>query len=397
MFLPYLNRQLNIADYAVGSLRRNLWKNVGVVFVFALVIFMVASFSLMTTGLKNSSARLLQSVPDITVQQMRAGRQAGVKHEKVESLNRIYGIRKIHTRIWGYYFDPDNGANYTVIGDDRIIESGDGIPGLGITYLVDSANNLPGAGVILGQGVKQALELDGRKSFSLFRPDLSLKSFVKVGEFSADTAMVSDDLIVMDTASARDLFALDPGEVSDIIVTVTNPSEIDTIAAKISALLPGVRVITKERIAKTYRAVFGWRSGFGLVCLFGAVAAFFIFAWDKASGLTPGQHRETAILKVLGWQTEDVITLRFWESFVISLFAFVLGYLAAWVHVLVFNGILFQPVMLGWSVLKPTVTIVPTFDFGDLLIIVSLSILPYLAATVIPAWRSAAIRPDSVM
>lgn len=396
MFLFYINRQLNIADYAFGSLRRNLWKNVGVVFVFALVIFMVASFSLMTTGLKNSAAHLLQSVPDITVQQMSVGRQVGLKQESVESLNQIYGIKEIRTRIWGYYFDPDNGANYTVIGDDRIIER-DRIPGLGITYLTDSSTDFSGERAILGQAVKKALELDERKGFSLFRPDLSLKSFVRVGEFTTDTAMVSDDLIVMDTGAARDLFRLDPGEVSDIIVSVANPSEIDTIAAKISALLPGVRVITKERIAKTYRAVFGWRSGFGLVCLFGAVAAFFILAWDKASGLTPGQHRETAILKVHGWQTEDVITLRFWESVIISLFAFMLGYLAAWVHVMFFSGFLFLPVMLGWSVLKPTVAILPTFDFGDLLIVVSLSILPYLAATVIPAWRSAAIRPDSVM
>ena len=391
-----IGRQLNIADYALGSLSRNLWKNAGVVLVFGLVVFLVASFSLVTTGLKSSAEALLKSVPDITVQQMSAGRQAGLNSDAVEALGQIYGIREIRTRIWGYYFDPDNGANYTVIGDDRIIEK-EGIPGIPITYLPDPESPLPADRAVLGQAVTGALDLGERRSFSLFRPDLSVKSFIRVGQFDRETAMVSDDLIVMGESAARDLFALDPGEVSDIIVSVANPLEVDTIAAKISSLLPGVRVVTKARIAKTYRAVFGWRSGFGLACLFGAAAAFFILAWDKASGLTPDQRRETAILKVLGWHTEDVITLRFWESIIICLAAFMIGYSAAWIHVLFFDAMLFRPVMLGWSVLKPTVSILPSFAAGDLLIVASLSILPYLAATVIPAWRSATIRPESVI
>ena len=390
------NRQLNIADYALGSLRRSLWKNVGVAFVFSLVIFLVASFILVTSSLQSSAERLLTGVPDITVQQMSAGRQVSLKRGGVEQLEQIFGIREIRTRVWGYYFDPDNGANYTVIGDDRLVER-TGIPGFSMSSLEPSSAGGQGEGVVLGQAVKQALELGERRSFSLFRPDLSLKSFVRVGEFTADTAMVSDDLIVMSTAAARDLFAIGHDQVSDIVVSVANPSEIDTIAARISVLRPGTRVITRDRIAKTYRGVFGWRSGFGLACLFGAMAAFFILAWDKASGLTPDQRREAGILKLLGWQTEDLITLRLWESLIVSLSAFACGYIAAWVHVLYGNAVLFQPVMLGWSVLKPAVRILPVFELGDLFLIATLSIVPYLAATVVPAWRSASIRPDSVM
>ena len=100
---------------------------------------------------------------------------------------------------------------------------------------------------------------------------------------------------------------------------------------------------------------------------------------------------------MLGWQTEYFISLWFWESVIISISAFGLGYLAAWIHLLFFNGLLFRPVLLGWSVVKPPLSLVPVFSFADLLIIFSLSILPYLAATVIPAWHSATIRPDSVI
>jgi ABC-type lipoprotein release transport system permease subunit len=396
MKLSYLSRQLNIADYALGSLKRRLGKNIGVVAVFAFVIFLIASFSLITTSLERSAERLLETVPDITVQQMSAGRQVGLSMDALAEIENIFGIASVRPRIWGYYFDETSGANYTVIGH-RGLSDKSPLPGLGIDYLPEEQLDDEISMAILGSGVQQRLELGNRRVFSLFRPDLSLQSFAVAGTFLPETSMVTDDLIIIDLEAARELFGLRSGEITDILIEVGNPMEIETISEKIDDRLDNVRVITKGRIAKTYQAVFGWRSGFGLACLFGAMAAFFILAWDRAAGLTPEQRKEVAILKVVGWQTEDVITLRFWESVMISILAFGIGYLAAWIHLLAFDGALFRPVLLGWSVLKPPVHLLPVFSFSDLLIIFSLSVLPYLAATVIPAWHSASIRPDSVI
>lgn len=392
----FLNRQLNIADYAIGSLKRRSGKNIGVIAVFAFVIFLVASFAMITTSLERSAVRLLETVPDITVQQMSAGRQVSLKDDALAEIEQIFGIRSVRPRIWGYYFDETSGANYTVIGHQGLSDQLP-LPGLGIEYLPleDSRSDISMA--VLGGGVRDGLGLGNRRAFSLFRPDLSLQSFRVAGTFSPETSMITADLIIIDLAAARELFGMEKNKVTDILIEVGNPAEIDTISEKIGDLLENVRVITRERIGKTYRAVFGWRSGFGLACLFGAMAAFFILSWDRATGLTPEQRKEVAILKVVGWQTEDVITLRFWESVLISSLAFGLGYLAAWIHLLFFNGGLFRPVLLGWSVLKPPVYLVPVFSISDLLIIFSLSVLPYLAATVIPAWHSASIRPDSVI
>jgi len=391
-----LNRQLNIADYALGSLRRRLGKNLGVIAVFAFVIFLVASFSLLTTSLERSAERLLETVPDITVQQMSAGRQISLSEDSLAEIEQIFGIRSIRPRIWGYYFDETGGANYTVIGHQGLSDKLP-LPGLGIDYLPAERWGDEVSIAILGSGVREGLELGKRRTFSLFRPDLSLQSFVVAGTFAEETSMITDDLIIIDLEAARELFGLGKHKITDILIEAGNPAEIDTISEKIGTRLDNVRVITRERIAKTYRAVFGWRSGFGIACLSGALAAFFILAWDRAAGLTPEQKKEVAVLKVVGWQTEDVITLRFWESILISSLAFGVGYLAAWIHLLAFDGALFRPVMLGWSVLKPPVNLVPVFSFSDLLIIFSLSVLPYLAATVIPAWHSASVRPDSVI
>lgn len=392
----FFGRQQNILDYALSSLWRNRLKNLGIVVVFSLVIFMIASFRLVVSGLDRATQELMTSVPDIIVQQMTAGRQVSIDTAVINELDSIFGIAAIHPRVWGYYFDESNGANYTVIGDDRFTTDTE-MAGLGIEYGDRTDRSYNSASVVIGQSVTTQLMLGGRRNFSLFRPDLSLKAFQRVGEFSRKTAMVSDDLIVMHIEAARDLFDMRSSEVTDLLVSVVNPAEIDTIARKISENIDGSRVITKRQVAKTYRAAFGWRSGVGLACLFGAIAAFVILAWDKASGLSPDQRREVGILKAVGWQTGDVMTLRFWESVVVSLSAFVLGYGLAWLHILFFNGMLYRPVLLGWSVLRPSLTLMPVLRIDDLLLIFSLSILPYLAATVIPAWHSAMVRPDSVV
>lgn len=396
MAFSNLNRHRNILDYALGSLWRNRFKNIGVFLVFSLVIFIMASFRLVTSSLDNAAEQLLTAVPDITVQKMTAGRQDVLRYKDMAEIEELFGIKELKPRIWGYYFDELNGANYTVIGDPSF-DGRQQMPGLPIVNQPDDGSRQGVSPVVIGQSVIYSKNLAGRHSFSLFRPDLSLKSFYVTGAFAENTSLVTSDLIVMGIEAAADLFGMGEGELTDLVVSVGNPTEIDTIAKKISERIPGSRVITKKQIQKTYRAAFGWRSGLGLICLLGSVCAFIILAWDKASGLSEEQRREVGILKAVGWQTADVMSVRFWESVVISMLSFTAGYTVAWAHVLWFDGFLFRPVLLGWSVLRPPLTLLPVFRLADLILIFSISILPYLAATVMPAWRSALIRPDSIV
>ncbi len=75
---------------------------------------------------------------------------------------------------------------------------------------------------------------------------------------------------------------------------------------------------------------------------------------DKASGLSHEEVREVGILKIPGWQTCDLIFLRFSKSSIVALFAFLCSSLLAWVHVVYFEGTLFRTIFLGWSVIRPT-------------------------------------------
>ncbi len=389
-----IQQQLNILDYGLHSLWQKKGKNLAVFLIFSAVIFLLASFQFMSASLGKTAEHLLKTVPDITVQQLLAGRQVPLSTESVEKLDLIFGISDIRLRIWGYYFDESNGANYTVIGSsapatDPLLES------LLVSgrYPTEDENHK----VVLGDAVIQNLDLQNRTHFSLFRPDLSQISLQRVGVFQESANLLTADLMLMGLEDARDLFAMQENEITDLLISVGNPVEISTIAEKIANALPGSRVITAQQIQKTYKAVFSFRSGFGAACLLASLAAFVILAFDKALGFSREDQQEVGILKMLGWQTRDIMRLRFYESLATAACAFGLGISLAWIHILFFDGILFRPIFLGWSVLRPTLTIIPYIQGRDILLLFAFSVLPYLAATIIPAWRASIVRPDSVV
>ncbi|MBU0730251.1 MAG: ABC transporter permease [Proteobacteria bacterium] len=391
-----IEKQINLLDYSLASLWRRKLKNISVLLVFAAVIFLLGSLQLVNTGLTRAAAENLKYAPEITIQRMSAGRQEAIPLSYIDALSTIFGIRTIVPRIWGYYFDESKLANYTVIGlDASKMPMGDK---LGFTL---KNGRFPGAdergGVVVGNSALDIMALKDRKVISFFRPDLTIKSLAIVGVFKDETDMLTADLLAMNIEDAADLFKVPGGMVTDLCIYVSNPREINTIAQKIASLLPDTRVITKPQIMKTYQVVFGWRSGFASVCLLTALAAFIILAWDKASGLSPEERREIGILKILGWETNDILIIRFWESFLVSILAFILGCTMAYAHVAFFDAALFRPVLFGWSVIYPSLKILPNVTFSDLLLIFSISVLPYLAATVIPAWRCAIVPADSAI
>ncbi|HLA39828.1 MAG TPA: ABC transporter permease, partial [Candidatus Glassbacteria bacterium] len=93
----------------------------------------------------------------------------------------------------------------------------------------------------------------------------------------------------------------------------------------------------------------------------------------------------------------DILAVRFWESVIVSGLACLVGMTAAYIHVVYFAASLFRPVLMGWSVLRPELHLLPRLAAGDILLILAFNVIPYLAATVIPAWRSATVPADSAL
>jgi ABC-type lipoprotein release transport system permease subunit len=258
--------------------------------------------------------------------------------------------------------------------------------------------NPPEEGKIrVGQGLARTRLLDVGDELEFKAHDGVIYKLTVRDTFPSGSELVSSDVVVISENDFRNLFGLAPGYVTDLTLDPGNPKEESTIAEKIATLLPDTRIILKEELLRTYDAIFNWRGGLMLVILFGAMLAFFIFAWDKASGLSAEERRETGVLKALGWETSDVILFKFWEGMAISLSAFFTGVLLGYVHVFFLSSALFEPVLKGWSVLYPKFKLTPFLNPYQIVALFFLTVVPYTVATIIPSWRAATIDPDSVM
>ena len=248
-----------------------------------------------------------------------------------------------------------------------------------------------GAGVARVAGVRKEDTIPFKSSEGAY---ISLEV---AGIFPHESELIASDLIEISEEDFRKIFAIPKGVFTDITLQVRNKNELNVVADKIRRLLPDTRPILRDEILRTYEAIFDWRGGLLVVIFFGAILAFAIFAWDKASSLSFEEKKEIGILKAVGWETSEVITMKSWEGIIISLSSFFLGVIFAYIHVFFGSFFLFTPVLKGWSVLYPQFKLIPYVDPYQLSALFFLTVAPYTAATIIPSWRAATIEPDSVM
>ncbi len=373
----WIDRQRNILDFTLSSLLRRKRKNAALILVYTLVVFSLSSVLFFSQSLKKEAGIILKEAPEMVIQRIVAGRHEQIPTNYIAKIEDIRGITEIKARLWGYYYDPVTGANFTLI--------------------VNEDSGLSRGTIEIGAGVSEVrLAFEGDTiEFRAYDGEIFE---LEVGNIlSPESSLVSADLIVISEEDFRRLFNTPSDRATDLILRVANRRELPTIALKIAERLPDTRQILIDEILRTYDAVFNWRSGLMIVILSGALLAFIIFAWDKASGLSAEEKREIGILKAIGWETSDVILMKFWEGLVVSLSAFLTGILLGYVHIFLTQAKLFAPVLKGWAVLYPSFKITPFIDGALIASLFFFTVVPYTAATIIPSWKAAIIDPDSVM
>lgn len=372
-----IEKQRNFIDFTLSSLWRRKGKNLALVMVYTLVVFSLASVMFFTQALKREAALTLKGAPEIIVQKMVAGRHELIPLAYVQRLKAIRGVQGVKGRLWGYYFDPIARATYTIMTTE------------GLT-LKDNE-------IAVGAGISRVRQVF-RGNAVLFRTfDGRPISFLIRGVLSPESELLSSDLILISATGFNRLFGVPPEVATDLAVTVRNRKEIPTIAAKIVDKLPDTRVITRDEILRTYDAVFDWRGGIMIAILAGAVLAFLIFAWDKAAGLSAEEKREIGILKAIGWETADVLQMKFWEGITVSLSSFFIGVILAYFHIFYASATLFAPVLKGWATLYPNFRLTPFISGYQVAILFCFTVIPYTVATILPSWRAATIDPDVIM
>src|SRR4030067_2054535 len=152
--MGWINRQRNILDFTLASLLRRKGKNVALLAVYTFIVFILASVVFLTSSLKKEACLVLQDSPEIIVQRTVAGRHDLIPISYMLVLKEIRGVQSVRERLWGYYYDPATGANYTfVVPKDH--QYGDG-------------------GVAIGNGVAPTTPADRGDIFFFWRHDGSL-------------------------------------------------------------------------------------------------------------------------------------------------------------------------------------------------------------------------------
>ncbi|MEL0587377.1 MAG: FtsX-like permease family protein [Candidatus Thiodiazotropha sp. (ex. Lucinoma kazani)] len=373
----FLRKQKYLIDFTLSSLLRRKGKSLGLLAVYTLIVFMLASVTLFTHALRKEAGLMLQASPEIIVQRMQAGRHALIPADYLQRIGRLRGVTQKEGRLWGYYYDPAVKANYTIMTAGQVAA--------------------PLTEVIIGTGIARARGLAVGDYLTLRSQNGEAFSFEIAELLDEKSELVSADLLLMSPLAFRRLFNVPEGFYTDLVLSVRNPREVRKVAEKLTLLLPDTRPILREEVLRTYDSVFSWRQGILFVLLTGSILAFVIFAWDKASGLSADERREIGILKAVGWETADVMRMKFWEGMIISLSAFLIGYLAAYAHVFYASASLFEPVLKGWAVLYPQFRLTPFVDGLQLATLLFFTVLPYIVATIIPIWRTSITDPDAVM
>ena len=373
----FLERQKYLIDYTLAALLRRKTRNLGLLLVYTLLVFLFASMLLLGQGLRREAAVLLHDAPEVIVQRLVAGRHDLLPAAWLDNLRRIRGVGVVRGRLWGYRYDPAVKANYTL--------------------MVAPERQLARDEIVVGAALARVRQIGIGDYLGLRAANGQALPLKVTGVLDTASELLSADLLLLSEAGFRALFDFPPDAYTDAVLTVRNPREARTVAEKIVLTFPDSRPILRAEILRTYDAVFNWREGMLFVALGALLLAFAILAWDKAAGLSAEEKREIGILKAIGWETGDILRMKLWEGALLSLTAFLAGYALAWWQVFHGGARLFAPVLKGWAVLYPDFRLTPAVDGQQILVLLAVTVLPYIVATLIPGWRAAIVDPDAAM
>lgn len=384
-------------SFAINSLFRRGSKNIFIYIVLALLITMVLSVFMVSGALKQELDLTVSALPEITVQKIEAGKQRDIDIERADEILNIPGVSNVFPRVWGYYYFDFAGVNFSIIGID-IFDNQYKKSLQTIANRFDDILDNETPAMIVGQSIYQLFQDVGYHEAMYFRKIDGSYIQVKIGGvFKYETDLESSDTIVLPIDTAREILSVHDGFVTDITVNIPNPEEIQTIAVKIQKMYPDVRIISKNDILISYQNIFDYKNGIFMVLLSIALFTFFIIIFDKLSGVSSEEKVEVGILKSLGWTINDIIRLKFYESVMISISAYLTGFLFSLIYVFYMNAPMIRNIFSGYSSLKSTFQLSYHFDIKLYVLVFLITVPVFIAATIIPSWKIASTDADEVL
>ncbi len=382
-----------VLAFAVRSLGRRRGRAFTLGAGLALTVLLVASILFVTDALRAEARRASAAVPGVVVQRLVGGRPAVIAVSEAQKLDGIPSVQRVRPRVWGYLFVPALQGNVVVVGVGPGAKTLDEVKGV----FASGSDLHPGAHeMVVGQKLASSLGLGIGDEMQLPTPAPS-PPLRLAGTFSSAVEIWTADVILCDDADARALLGLGEGEATDLALDLRNPEEEHVVATTALERIPNARVVEGRSLLRVYEAGYGRRAGLLFAASIPALVALLLLAWDRASGLGPAERREVAILKAVGFGTRDVLVVKLWEAGIVAAIATAVGFLGAYAWVFAFGAPGLRAALVGWSVLYPETPLVPEVDASQLVAVAAAVVAPYIALSIVPAWRAAIVDPMQAM
>jgi ABC-type lipoprotein release transport system permease subunit len=385
-----VKRHLALLDHALGALRRRAGRNAAIAVGLAAVVALFTSTMFVAESLRAEYRALAAGMPDLTIQRLVAGRPALVDESAADAIRGmdLPGVRSVRPRVWGYLWVAALEGNVVIVGTDAI-DLGDAIEG-----------RAPAADgeVALGSTIARRLGVRTGDTIALAASEHAEPAVLEVaGIFQPHTAALSADLLVTTPSRARALLGVPDGYATDLAIALSRPEEADVVAHEIGDAIDGTRVLDRQLLERTYELTFDSRAGFVGAALVPALLALLLLAWDRLTGLGEAERREIGVLKAIGWSTADVLAARMWESGLVSAAGAAIGIVLAYVHAFVLGAPGLRDALFGWSTLHADLDLAPAVDAAQIVATLGAIVAPFVAVSVVPAWRAAMLDPDRIL
>jgi len=363
-------------------------RNLGIFFISTLLVMLLSSTFFISSSIQKELLSTLKYQADFTVQRYEAGRVLNTPKNWIDEFLEFEGVSNVQGRIYGtHYYEPKE-THFLIVGVDfyekQIVKT--------VQKLISKLNIesfLSRPNMILGAGVQEFFDTYEYKDYYTFRPpDRSKKRVYIYGSLPQESALMSNDMILMESSLAREILNIDKAYVSDIIIEVKNKQEMQKVEEKLILSHFNTRIIKKSDIAHFYKNLFNYKGGVFLTFFFITLLAFLIILYQRYSTITKIESQEIALLRMLGWKIKNIIYLKVIENFFLASISYLIGIILSYIFVYFLDAPLLKNIFLGFQNLKNSNISFSFYpDITTLALLYALFVIPFILAILIPIYK----------